>query len=122
MKETTRANRDYVITIKLWVVFAGKPQRDGDQVGKITVGSGRVGGPRLRAVDPWLPGRNSPSTPHQLLSDGLPQRSGRNLCQVSPEIPGRAGAVIKFTRADPTIRPLAVQADHPQCFQKRCDL
>ena len=69
MKETTRANRDYVITIKLWVVFAGKPQRDGDQVGKITVGSGRAGGPRLRAVDPWLPGRNSPSTPHQLLSD-----------------------------------------------------
>ena len=35
---------------------------------KITFGSGRVGGPRLRAVDPWLR-RNSPSTPHQLLSD-----------------------------------------------------
>ncbi len=36
---------------------------------KITVGSSRVGGPRLRAIDPWLPGTISPSTRRQLLSD-----------------------------------------------------
>ncbi len=38
-------------------------------MGKITAGSSRVGGPRLRATDPWLPGKNSPSTRRQLLSD-----------------------------------------------------
>jgi hypothetical protein len=38
-------------------------------VRKITVGSSRVGGPRLRAIDPWLPDTISPSTRRQLLSD-----------------------------------------------------
>jgi len=35
----------------------------------MTGSSGGSGGPRLRAVDPWLPGSLSPGQSHQLLSD-----------------------------------------------------
>ena len=37
--------------------------------GKMTGSPGGSGGPRLRAVDPWLPGSLSPGKSHQLLSD-----------------------------------------------------
>lgn len=37
--------------------------------GKMTRGSGQIGGPRLRAVDPWLPGNAWRGRSHQLLSD-----------------------------------------------------